>query len=205
MGRQRQFDERQAVKSAQDQFWRHGYAGTSLRDLIAATGVSRGSLYAAFGDKHSLFMRALDSYCAMSLRRAAQELGGEPPSTAYDGIVNHVRCVADRRAADTERRGGFLAKCAAELIPADEEATARITATFELYRRALTVSIVRAQREHDLDPRADPDALAGFILGGLYGLEALHKLGESGSTVHATAEQLIAVLPASAGWTDRRP
>ncbi|MGH8920910.1 MAG: TetR/AcrR family transcriptional regulator, partial [Actinomycetes bacterium] len=57
MARPRKFDEQTVVRAARDQFWRTGYTATSLDDLMAATGLGRASIYAAFGDKHALFVR----------------------------------------------------------------------------------------------------------------------------------------------------
>ena len=54
MARPRTFDEADVVEAARDQFWNRGYAATSVDDLTAATGLGKGSLYGAFGDKHSL-------------------------------------------------------------------------------------------------------------------------------------------------------
>src|SRR4029453_3660075 len=68
-GRPRSFDVEAAVERAMDVFWSRGYHATALRALLRAPKLSRGSLYAAFGDKHSLFLRALDRYIADALAR----------------------------------------------------------------------------------------------------------------------------------------
>ena len=62
------FDEDEVVAAARDEFWERGYAATSVDDLTAATGLGKGSLYGAFGDKHSLYLRALDDYIALVTR-----------------------------------------------------------------------------------------------------------------------------------------
>ena len=67
MARPRTFDESDVVAAARDEFWSRGYAATSVDDLTAATGLGKGSLYGAFGDKHSLYLRALDDYISSSL------------------------------------------------------------------------------------------------------------------------------------------
>ena len=59
VGRPREFDEKAALEAAMDSFWQKGFEATSLADLCACTGLHKGSLYQAFGDKHQLFMRAL--------------------------------------------------------------------------------------------------------------------------------------------------
>ena len=71
MVRPRQFDEETVLCAARDQFWDAGYAATSLQDLMRVTGLGKGSLYAAFGDKHELFLRVLRRY-ATSLDEAVR-------------------------------------------------------------------------------------------------------------------------------------
>src|SRR5215472_5195084 len=73
-GRPRSFDTEAAVERAMGAFWSRGYHATALPDLLRATKLSHGSLYAAFGDKHSLFLRALDRYIADALTRMDIEL-----------------------------------------------------------------------------------------------------------------------------------
>ena len=67
-GRPRQFDIEDAVGDAMNVFWTRGYHATSLTDLLDVTGLSRGSLYKAFGDKKSLFLKAMDRYAEAGLR-----------------------------------------------------------------------------------------------------------------------------------------
>ena len=62
MARPRKFVEDQVIGAARDQFWTHGYAGTSLDDLVAVTGLGRGSLYGAFGDKRELYIKSYQRY-----------------------------------------------------------------------------------------------------------------------------------------------
>ena len=85
MARPRKFDEPQVIAAARDVFWRSGYVDTSLDDLTAATGLGRGSLYGAFGDKRALFLRVLDEYCTDSAGHAAASLAG--PEPAYPLLV----------------------------------------------------------------------------------------------------------------------
>lgn len=60
----RQFDEAQALDSAMDIFWRKGFGATSMQDLAQATGVLRGSLYNAYGDKETIFLKVFERYRA---------------------------------------------------------------------------------------------------------------------------------------------
>src|SRR3546814_21123720 len=65
MARPKGFDTAAALERAMELFWQQGYAATSMEQLVAAMGISRQSLYDTYGDKHALFLAALDSYCAM--------------------------------------------------------------------------------------------------------------------------------------------
>ncbi len=66
----RQFDEAAAMEAALSLFWRQGLAATSMPDLAGATGVQRGSLYNAYGDKEAIFLRAFDLYAERFLAAA---------------------------------------------------------------------------------------------------------------------------------------
>ena len=70
----RQFDEQEVIAVALDVFWRKGLHDATMQDLAAATGVQRGSLYNAYGDKEAIFLRAFDRYAAQFLQTAANAL-----------------------------------------------------------------------------------------------------------------------------------
>jgi TetR/AcrR family transcriptional regulator, transcriptional repressor for nem operon len=194
MGRLRSFDERDVVAMARDAFWQYGYGGTSVELLTASTGLARGSLYAAFGDKHALFVRALQSYCDAAIRRLVDDLRGEQTSSAYSGLVRHVRNMARANISDRTRRGCLMAKSAAELVPADTEVTAQIKQVYDTYRSELTQAVHRAQADGDIDPGASADGIAALILLTLRGMEATRKLGASKTDISAAADQLIASI-----------
>jgi TetR/AcrR family transcriptional regulator, transcriptional repressor for nem operon len=194
MARPRKFDEAEVVRTSRDVFWSRGYAGTSLDDLGAATGLGRGSLYNAFGDKHTMFLRGLDDYCteiAVGIRAQLRD----PATTAYHRLIAHIDAITASTASDTELRGCLLAKSAAELSATDAEVTKRVKRTLDGWLRELTSVISEAQRDGDIDTTADPRALASLLLAVLRGIEALRKGGASVATVKAAAQQAISLLP----------
>ncbi|HEY4005359.1 MAG TPA: TetR/AcrR family transcriptional regulator [Pseudonocardia sp.] len=193
MARPRKFDEPQVIAAARDVFWRSGYADTSLDDLTAATGLGRGSLYGAFGDKRALFLRVLDEYCTDSAGHVAASLAG--PEPAYPLLVAHIRGLAESVVADAGRRGCLLAKTTAELAGTDGEVDERVRRTFTELHTALADCVARAQREGDLEPSADPTALAGVLLAVLRGMEAMGKAGMCATVLRDTAEAAITLLP----------
>src|SRR6201990_253890 len=70
----RQFDEQEMIATALDVFWRKGLHDATMQDLAAATGVQRGSLYNAYGDKEEIFLRAFDQYAKQFLDTAVKAL-----------------------------------------------------------------------------------------------------------------------------------
>src|ERR1700722_3822594 len=112
MGRTRSFDEAEVLRATRDQFWSTGYAAARVDDIAAATGLGKGSLYGAFGDKHQLFLRVFDDYCT-------GQLDG-PDAGAYERLQAHVLKVASATASDVGLRGCLLAKGTAELSGQDE-------------------------------------------------------------------------------------
>src|ERR1700748_3377 len=93
-GRPRGFDEEAAVERAMGVFWSRGYHATALPDLLRATKLSRGSRYAAFGDKHSLSLRALDRDIADAVARLNIEL--DPHKDPVDALRTYLAGYVDR-------------------------------------------------------------------------------------------------------------
>lgn len=181
------------MRAARDQFWSVGYNGTSIDDLSAVTGLGRGSLYGAFGDKHALFLRALDSYNSDALGAWRSALGR--PGPALPVLERHVRNVAEGIIWDAERRGCMMAKIAAELSAVDEGVAERIAAVVRGLHGALRDCVARAQAEGSLDAEADAGSLASLLLAVLRGLEALGKAGATPEVVKGAAEQALVLLP----------
>jgi TetR/AcrR family transcriptional repressor of nem operon len=99
MARPREFDEEQALRNAMEVFWSKGLGATSLTDLTDAMGLSRSSLYAAFGDKETLFARALDLYMADISAERVRIL--RDAATVREGLrdyfEHHIRVALDPR------------------------------------------------------------------------------------------------------------
>jgi AcrR family transcriptional regulator len=194
MARPRSFDETAVLRTARDQFWETGYAGTKVDDIAAATGLGKGSLYGAFGDKHALFLRVFDHYCGEAADGTRRQLEG-PDETAYQRLSDHVHAIAESVVADRARRGCLIAKSTAECAEHDEAVAARSRKLFVDLQEHLTACIAGAQRAGDLAPGPDPAHLGGLVLAVLRGLEALGKGGVEPDEIRAIAETALAVLP----------
>ncbi|WP_290059853.1 TetR/AcrR family transcriptional regulator [Amycolatopsis solani] len=194
MARPRSFDEAAVLRIARDQFWETGYAGTKVDEIAAATGLGKGSLYGAFGDKHALFLRVFDHYSTEAAEGTRRQLEG-PDDTAYQRLRDHVRAIAESVVADRARRGCLIAKSTAECAEHDEAVAARSRLLFRDLQDHLTACIAGAQRAGDLDDDPDPAHLGGLVLAVLRGLEALGKGGVEPDDIRAIAETALAVLP----------
>jgi TetR/AcrR family transcriptional regulator, transcriptional repressor for nem operon len=194
MPRPRTFDEDDVVAAARDAFWSGGYAGTSLDDLTSATGLGKGSLYGAFGDKHALFMRTLEGYCDSTIDTVRQQLAG-PVDGAYQRLVDSVRLIVMMITADTSLRGCMLAKSAAELAGTDTQVREKVRHTLTAIHADIARTVADAQQEGMLAPDADADQLASLLLAVLRGIEALHKSAVDDDIVAGAAEQVLALLP----------
>ncbi|MCA9658169.1 MAG: TetR/AcrR family transcriptional regulator, partial [Myxococcales bacterium] len=118
-GRPREYDPEEALDAAMGVFWARGYAATSLTDLSEATGMNRPSLYAAFGDKRSVFLRALHRYSARMAREVGQALAADDLSEALFDF--YARMIDVFLAGEPGHRGCMVATSASVEAPADAE------------------------------------------------------------------------------------
>jgi AcrR family transcriptional regulator len=194
MARPRTFDEGDVIAAVRDEFWNRGYAATSVDDLTAATGLGKGSLYGAFGDKHSLYLRALDDYIASSLADVRAILR-DPSYSAHDRLARHIRGQVKALAADKDRRGCLMAKSAAELGATDDAVEQKVQQAYATWRDELVTCIKEAQADGEVDATQNPQALAGTLLAFLRGQEALHKGGAKPAQLKAAAEEMVSLIP----------
>jgi TetR/AcrR family transcriptional regulator, transcriptional repressor for nem operon len=193
VARPRTFDESDVVEAARNEFWNRGYAATSVDDLAAATGLGKGSLYGAFGDKHALFLRALDAYCVATADRVSAQLRavGVP---AFERLANHVRAVVADMADDTARRGCLMTKSSAELGGSDEDVDRIVGHSMRRWHADLVDCLVEAQADGTVCASADPQTLATMMLAQLRGFEVLRKVGTEPAQLAAAAEQVLALI-----------
>jgi TetR/AcrR family transcriptional repressor of nem operon len=142
-GRPRSFDTEAAVARAMEVFWSRGYHATALPDLLEATKLSRGSLYAAFGDKHALFLRALDRYIADAVTRMDVEL--DSSKDPVDGLRAYLAGYVDRTSGARGRRGCLLVATAMELAGRDADVDRRIARFFKIMEGSVADALSRAK------------------------------------------------------------
>ena len=195
MGRRREFDVDEALDAALCVFWRKGYEGASYADLTKATGVERPALYSAFGNKESLFRKALDRYQARYLSYLPEAL--ERP-TARDVAAHLLSGAIDLNTRYADHRGCLVIQGA--LAGSDDAEPVR-QALIEARAAAearLRERFARAKAEGDLPETASPDALAAFLMAVLHGMAVQAKAGFSRAKLEAVAAQALTSWPTPA-------
>jgi AcrR family transcriptional regulator len=191
VGRPREFDTEKALERAMVLFWRQGYEGTSLADLTEALGITRPSLYAAFGSKEALFLQALDLYEARAGYREAALAA--PTAEAYARAL--LEGAADLH-GDRKNPPGCLGVQGA-LACAPQSDTVRMEL---IRRRKIGESIIRdrlkrAQAEGDLPQEADPSDLARYLSVVIYGITVQAAGGTTRSELRRVARLALQNWP----------
>jgi len=193
-GRPRSFDPDRALERALRVFWRDGYQGASLAELTRAMGINRPSMYAAFGDKESLFRKAVDRYmdrhaCHVkeaiaepTARRVVQRLWqGNIALGTRSSQPRGCLLVQGALACGSTARGVQRAMCA--------HRTAGEAMLEERFRRAIDAG--------DLPPRMGAAALARYVAAVSYGLAVHAAGGATAAELRAVAAIAIEAVPAA--------
>lgn len=191
-GRPRKFDRDEALDGAVRAFWANGFDGASLDVLTKAMGVNRPSLYASFGNKHDLFMEAVDRYASSFAGGAVKALYAEADiRTAVAAFfVEIIRSVA----SDGEARGCLIANVSTELSGRDETVCAKISAMIARTDGAVAERLRSAQNAGQLSSQVNPQAMARMIVSITHGLATRARIGESRQKLSALASDFMAVL-----------
>jgi TetR/AcrR family transcriptional repressor of nem operon len=187
MARKRSFDEAAVLRSARDVFWRRGYEATSLERLQAAMGLSRSSLYEAFGSKRELFARVLAGYLADVIDPRLAPL--ERPDAGFDALTTYFEELGRflRQApADLAGRGCLLLNTATELSVLDDEAAAAVEGYRQRMAAVFLTVVTRATKDGDLSPDGNAADRADLLTAQVIGLFLTSRMS----------------LPAAAGLAD---
>ncbi len=178
MPRPREFDADEVLDKAMGAFWRRGYEATSLMDLVEATGLKKGSIYQAFGDKHTLFLSALKNYTdqVYATFRTALEQDG-PVRERLTHLFETV--LVEFAAGDDQRRGCFTINTLVELGPHDTEARVLLVRQRKRLEKLLAAAIRRGQADGDFRDDIAAESLAATLNVVVSGVMADSKTGES--------------------------
>jgi AcrR family transcriptional regulator len=192
MGRPRGFDADEALGRALEVFWRQGYEGASLTDLTEAMGITRTSMYAAYGNKEELFRRALERY---TLGPASYGLRALEEPTAR-AVAEHVLLGAVQATTRPDRPAGCL--CVQGALATGEGGQAAHDALVAWRRdgeEALRARFARAREEGDLPVGSDPSLLARYISVVVYGIAVQAATGVPGEDLRRIIDLALQAWP----------
>jgi TetR/AcrR family transcriptional regulator, copper-responsive repressor len=189
-GRPRQYDPERALAKAAETFWKHGYAATSLDDLVAATGMNRPSLYAAFGDKRDLYLKTLMRYREQSRAIGVQIVADDPPLRVF--LKRFYEAALDiYLAAGDEARGCYsisTAPAQAVTDPAVRDFLAASIAGTDAY---LSKQIAKAHERGEVPSNMDPQALAQLATAAMHTIAVRARVGVPRKQLRAVAAAAI--------------
>jgi AcrR family transcriptional regulator len=193
-GRPREFCTEEALAAALRVFWQKGYEGTSLNDLTEAMGINRPSLYAAFGNKESLFRKALDLYQREKLEYVGRAL--EQPTAR--GVAEVLLRGAVNNVTSPEEPHGCLGvitanACGEEAQSVREEVFKRGQAV----REALMARLERAKAEGDLPAAVDVEGLTSLLFAMLQGISVQAGGGATREQLSALVDTGLALWPSA--------
>lgn len=192
-GRPRTYDPDVALLRAMEAFWRNGYAGTSLDDIAAATGMNRPSLYAAFGDKESLYLKALAHYWQLrfaELREA--QAGDQALSDTLMGVYEEALSLYF--SGEGRPRGCFVIGTA--VTEAVEGAAVRksLAEGILAFDGAFEALFQKGREKGDLNKEADPATLAVLATATMHTLAIRARAGRPHPELRELARKAVGVM-----------
>ena len=194
-GRPRSFDIDTALDQALAVFWRDGFQGASLAELTAAMGINKPSLYAAFGDKEGLYLKALARYALATVQQSIEVL--EAGSSARQAVEDFLRGSV-RNLTDPALPGGCfvvngIADCQLSATP--PAVAAALRDAMRGSEAPLRARLQRAQATGELPASADVDALATFFNAVVAGMGVLAKGGARRAKLNTVVDAALACWP----------
>ena len=196
MVRPREFDENEVLDAAAHQFWVYGYEATTVRDLAQCMGITGASLYNAFGDKRSLFERALTHYIARSFGdRVSRFEVNLPP---LDAIKAFFREIVERSVSDRDRKGCLLVNSALEVAPHDAGFQATIANVLVAVEAFFQRCVHAGQQAGEISTAQSADDLARLLLGVHLGIRVLARTRPDRALLEGIVRPALALLEVGA-------
>jgi len=192
MARHKEFDRDEVLHKAMELFWSRGYNAASIQDLVKHMGINRQSLYDTFGDKHALYLQALDRYGEIEGRRIFELL--EQPGSVKKTLRQLFEGVVEGSLCEGQRRGCFMGNAMSELAGRCKETAARTCSNMAAAEGAFYRVLLRGKKEGELKAVRDPRAVARFLYSSLQGLELMAKATQDRKTLEDVVKVTLSVV-----------
>lgn len=173
MARTKDFDENEVLTKAMELFWLKGYHATSMQDLVDGLGISRSSLYDTYGDKHSLFIKALENYEAVVGGKMTGIVANAPSAKA--AIRGMLEFITSELITDREHKGCFLVNVAVEVASQDQEVSNIVCQNDRYVEEFFYTTIKKGQKSGEIKNKQDARGLARFIFNNIKGIRVTAK------------------------------
>ena len=160
-GPNKKFEPEVALERAMQVFWLRGYEAASLAELLDNMGISRKSTYDTFGNKQSLFLKALEHYAQTRLRKFREQLS--LPGSPLSNIEQLLREMQTMHGASGST-GCLIGTCTADFNTDDVEIAPILRSYFNRLENIYYEAISKAQAAGELNPKANPRDLARMLL-----------------------------------------
>ena len=168
MGKKRQFDESEVLTIMAEHFWKHGYAATKVDQLSAITGLTKTSIYNAFGNKEALFLRVIDFYVERAFLPALQQIDAERSMT--DNLEKLFELYFSEDQNQQLTYGCLLTNSILELAGNEPGLYDEATERFAQVREAMHQFFAVYENSGRLAPGVDTDELTDLFMTFLQGL-----------------------------------
>lgn len=174
MARSKDFDENEVLAKAVSLFWRKGYNGTSMQDLVDTLGISRSSMYDTYVDKHTLYLKALEHYQNTSGSSLCSIVNNDT-TAAKDKVRQLLELTATDLQRDKDHKGCFMVNAEVEVAAQDAEVKAIVCKNDKQIEEAFIKAIQKGKDSGEITSRQDARALARFILNAVKGIRVSAK------------------------------
>jgi TetR/AcrR family transcriptional regulator, transcriptional repressor for nem operon len=193
MARLREFDTDEVMEAVINAFWQRGYEATSLADLMEVTGLQKGSIYKAFGDKRSLFIKALQCYLDRIYSLTREVLSNSSPQKA---LTSWFELLSDTAANPEVNKGCFALNSLIEMAPHDEEVAKMLEYQYSRIGKLLETVIAQGQKERVFRQDLSPQQLRQMLLITANGTLAAGRASFLKPDLPDVIESILAVMKA---------
>lgn len=190
MGRSKEFEENIVLQKAMELFWEQGYEKTSMSDLVEHMGIHRRSLYDTFGDKHALYLKAIDRYGEYITGKLKSEtLRAKTANQAIQYIFDYII-----EGNEDRHLGCLFVNAATEMALRDKEVEEKTEEAFMQAEHSIADIIRKGQQAGEFTCNYDAEALAEILHNTLLGLRVLIRTSASKEKMHRIADFFLNLL-----------
>ena len=191
MARHKEFDRDEALQKAMEVFWARGYEAASMQNLVEHMGINRQSLYDTFGDKHSLYLQALDRYQEIESRKLFELLSR--PGPVKKAIRQLFTDVIEGSLCDNQHRGCLMNNAMSELAGRCAATAEKTRGNMAAIEDAFYNALLRGRKQGELNVR-DLRAVARFLYNSFQGLVLMSKATRDRKTLEDVVKVTLSVL-----------